>query len=200
VELVNPEAPIFTGELQLEPIVVDHAARLFEDLSATELYAFIPEEAPASIVGLEKRYLLWAARKRADGDELWLNYAIYHLGLKKYVGTLQATLHDAGKSYIAYAIFPQFWHRGFARSACAGMIDHLFSAYHIPALYALVDTRNESSWKLLESLNFRRISLIEQADYFKGSVSDEYEYETRSSVYRLVGARQAAETALLSHY
>lgn len=33
------------------------------------------------------------------------------------------------------------------------------------------------AWKLLESLGFRRIGTIENADELKGSVSDEYSYE-----------------------
>jgi [ribosomal protein S5]-alanine N-acetyltransferase len=41
---------------------------------------------------------------------------------------------------------------------------------------ALLDTRNEASWRLMERLGFRRNRLIKDADQFKGASSDEYEY------------------------
>ena len=40
----------------------------------------------------------------------------------------------------------------------------------------LLDTRNEESWRLLERLGFKRKRTIKDADHFKGSPSDEYEY------------------------
>ncbi|KFL91992.1 hypothetical protein AmDm5_0433 [Acetobacter malorum] len=41
---------------------------------------------------------------------------------------------------------------------------------------AFVDTRNIGSVSLLEKLGFSRKKTIENADFFKGNQSDEYEY------------------------
>ena len=44
---------------------------------------------------------------------------------------------------------------------------------------ALVDTRNEASWRLLEALGFKRNGTIKNADHFKGKPSDECVYEIK---------------------
>lgn len=173
---VNPEQSLTTHELTLEPIVPAHASLLFEPLQATELYTFIPHEPPTSIATLEARYERWSKRQSADGTERWLNYAVFHRIEERHVGTVQATLTASDKTWIAYEVFPRWWRRGYARMACSALISHLFTAYEIPTVSALVDTRNEASWRLLESLKFVRIATIEDADHFKGSPSHEYEY------------------------
>lgn len=51
--------------------------------------------------------------------------------------------------------------------------------YGVAEITAEVDTRNRSSFQLLERLGFMRLDIREGADFFKGSSSDEY-------VYRLI--------------
>jgi ribosomal-protein-alanine N-acetyltransferase len=177
MELVHPERVIEAGEVRLEPILPAHAAALFRDLQAPELYTFIPHDPPQSVEELERRYTRWAQRRSADGNELWLNYAVYRPSDAVYVGTVQATLESSGKTLIAYEVFPRFWRRHLGSQACTALVDRLFDDYDVPAVSALTDTRNVASRKLLESLGFRRTGTIENADEFKGSVSDEYAYE-----------------------
>jgi ribosomal-protein-alanine N-acetyltransferase len=177
MELIHPERVIEAGELRLEPILPSHAAKLFGELKAPELYTFIPQDPPQSVQALERRYARWAQRRSADGNELWLNYAVYRPSDGVYVGTVQATLESSGKTLIAYEVFPRFWRRHVASHACAALLDHLFDDYGVPVVSALTDTRNVASRKLLESLGFTRTGTIENADEFKGSVSDEYAYE-----------------------
>jgi hypothetical protein len=52
---------------------------------------------------------------------------------------------------------------------CSVLISHLFSAYKMDIVSALVDTRNEASWRLLEALGFKRNGTIKNADHFKGN-------------------------------
>jgi len=181
VQPVSPELPIHSQTLVLHPILPVHAALLFEDLQATELYTFIPSNPPRSREELLEKYRRWAGRQSADGSEIWLNYAIYHLERSEYVGTVQATLERSGKASIAYEVFPRYWRRGFAREACTALIAHIFDSYDIRIISALVDTRNEMSWKLLESLGFHRTATIKNADTFKGIISDEYAYELHTT-------------------
>jgi len=178
---VDPDRAIRAGELLLEPTVPAHAAALFADLQATELYTFIPHNPPGSLEVLEERFTRWSSRQSPDGSERWLNYAVYRPVHSDYVGMVQATLQASGKTYIAYQVFPPYWRRGFGKAVCAALITHLFGSHEISAVSALVDTRNEASWRLLESLGFRRNGTIENADEFKGSVSDEYAYELERS-------------------
>jgi ribosomal-protein-alanine N-acetyltransferase len=181
MQLVRSECVLSTRRLILQPIQPLHATALFADLQAPELYRFIPHNPPESRNILEDRYTRWAKRQSADGTEIWLNYAVYCPGYSNYIGTVQATLHDSGKTYIAYEVFPCYWRQGFAQEACTALIAHLFTGYKISTVSALVDTRNEASWKLLESLNFQRIGVIENADEFKGSTSNEYIYELHTA-------------------
>jgi RimJ/RimL family protein N-acetyltransferase len=171
------------GQL-LEPILRTHGKRLFDELQAPNLYTFIPHDPPTSMEELEARFERWAGRVSPDGDEIWLNYAIFNLSENAYVGTLQATIPSSGKAYMAYEVFPRFWRRGFAKSACKCLIDFIFESYQLQALDALVDTRNEASWKLLESIGFRRIATLKNADFFKGSSSDEFAYELTKDAWR----------------
>lgn len=174
---IDPETPLLCHDLLLEPIIPAHAHRLYEPLQAAALYTFIPHDPPASLQALTARYTRWAARQSPAGDEVWLNYAIYRPEQGEYLGTLQATLQAGGPTYIAYEIFPRFWRRGLAKKACMALLTHLFDSYGLSAVSALVDTRNEASWRLLESLGFHRTATIPNADHFKGSSSDEYAYE-----------------------
>ncbi|MFC5473121.1 GNAT family N-acetyltransferase [Paraherbaspirillum soli] len=177
MQAVDAGRELLAQDLILQPILPSHAAALFADLQAPELYTFIPHSAPESREALEQRYARWAKRQSADGSEIWLNYAIYRPTHSDYVGTVQATLHCSGETYIAYEVFPRHWRQGYARDACTALLAHIFASYPVNTVSALLDTRNEASWKLLESLGFHRTGVIENADEFKGAVSDEYIYE-----------------------
>jgi [ribosomal protein S5]-alanine N-acetyltransferase len=183
MNLVYSEGVLSAQRLILQPILPFHASALFADLQSPELYRFIPNNPPKSEEILEDKYTRWAKRQSADGTEIWLNYAIYHPTYLDYVGTVQATLHNYGKTYIAYEVFPRYWRQGFAREACLALISHLFNIYKVCNISALIDTRNEASWKLLESLGFQRIEMIKNADEFKGCISDEYLYEICRKVW-----------------
>lgn len=181
MQLVQPECVLSTRRLILQPILPLHASALFADLQVPELYKFIPHNPPESKEVLEDKYTRWAKRQSADGTEIWLNYAVYCPSCSTYIGTVQATLCDSGKTYIAYEVFPRYWRQGFAQESCMAFITHLLTGYKVSTVSALVDTRNEASWKLLESLSFQRIGVIENADEFKGAISNEYIYELHST-------------------
>ena len=173
--LVLAEAMLEHGGLVLEPIVPAHAQVLWTELQAPELYTFTPHDPPASLEALEARYARWAARRSPDGREIWLNYAVRSED-RRYLGLVQATLQESGTTYLAYEVFPAHWRTGVARRACTALIDHLFAAYPRDAVSALVDTRNEPSFRLLESLGFHRTHTVLDADRFKGATSDEHAY------------------------
>lgn len=161
----------------LEPINEHHAELLFNELQAQELYDYIPQSPPESITTLKRRYLKWSARKSPIGDEYWLNYAIFDIDLSDYVGTVQATLQSKGKNYIAYEVFPKYQRRKVGTNAVKCLIAFMQSSFNIAVVTAHVDTRNEKSYKFLESLGFDRKSIIHDADFFNNSSSDEYVYE-----------------------
>ena len=174
------ESVLRTMRFELEPIVADHAARLFDDLQAEGIYTFIPEAPPASVATLAERYTRWSARQNEEGDQIWLNYAILDKARASYLGTIQATIVQPGRALLAYLVFPHAWGKGVATEACRALIRTLAADFGIETIVAHVDTRNMASWKFLESLAFGRVRTIENADVFKGKPSDEYVYERRA--------------------
>jgi ribosomal-protein-alanine N-acetyltransferase len=165
-----------TERLILEPLSRQHAAHLFPVLSDARIYQFIPQEPPVSVLALEDRYGRLESRVSPSGQELWLNWAIFLKEQNAYLGTVQATVFDYRRSWLAYELSPAFWGHGYATEACAKVIEALFTDYNVAEIGAEVDTRNEASYKLLERLSFRRIKTSERADFFKGKFSDEYTY------------------------
>ena len=54
---------------------------------------------------------------------------------------------------------------------------HALAAGGVTRFVAQVDTRNVASQRLLASLGFALVRRIDEADFFKGARSDEFEYE-----------------------
>ncbi len=160
----------------LEPLRPGHAAALFAVLQDPRLYRFIPTVPPASLQALKARYRLLAKRRSPDGKEIWLNWALRLSSRGAYVGWLQATL-GRGPALIAYTVFPRFWRRGFAVEGCRAMLRELFETHELGRVAAEMDTRNEASIRLVESLGFKRVGVKKGADFFKGASSDEYRYQ-----------------------
>lgn len=173
----DPEYPLETTRLRLEPLTALHAAALFDALQAPELYTYIPRDPPASLRALDTRYNSLASRHSPDGQEWWLNWALRQRATGVYTGTVEATVRADYTALLAYMVFPAFWGQGYAREACAGVLAHLFEHYHVSRIAAEIDTRNAASIHLVESLGFTRVATTPHADFFKGAVSDEYRYE-----------------------
>ena len=166
---------IATQRLLLEPLSAGHAERLVAPLSEPALYAFLPADPPVSVEALHERYGRLEARRSPDGKELWLNWAARQES-GTYVGLVEATVRADASTQIAYFVFRPFQRQGFAAEAVEAVLTHLKNDIGIEMVRALLDTRNEASWRLLERLGFKRQRTIKDADHFKGAASDEYEY------------------------
>jgi [ribosomal protein S5]-alanine N-acetyltransferase len=177
VKLIAPEQIIETSRLLLEPLVLDHALVIYEQLLDQRLYQFIPQSPPTSLQTLETRYLALSSRFSPDRQEAWLNWVIRFRESRVYVGTLEATVHASYTAAIAYTIFPLFWRQGYAKEGCSRVLEHLFKEYRVSVVTADIDTRNIASISLVEALGMKRSSTRTNADFFKGSVSHEYRYE-----------------------
>jgi len=166
---------IATSRLTLEPLGAAHAERLFEPFCDPALYKFLPGDPPASLDAMRERYRRLEMRRSPDGEQLWLNWAVKHRSAA-YAGLVEATVNKDASAHIAYFTFRDFQRQGFATEAVEAVLMGLKNDVGVERALALVDTRNERSWRLLERLGFKRQKLIKDADEFKGSSSDEYEY------------------------
>ena len=191
MRLIQPEQVIETERLRLEPLQPDHAARLLVLLQDPRIYRYIPQEPPASHALLMQRYQQLASRLSPAGDQAWLNWAVSLPATAEYIGQLEATVFEDQTAYLAYLFGTAFWGQGYATEACTRIIQLLFDDYGVTQIKAEVDTRNTASLRLLERLGFTRIGYQANADFFKGSSSDEYTYGLSATEYmkgRLDGA------------
>lgn len=174
--VIQGEAVLETQRLRLEPLRVAHARELFSLYQDPRIFRFIPQDPPASLEALEMRCRILERRTSSDGREVWLNWAVRLKESGRVAGRLEATVRDNATAGIAYELSPLFWGAGYATEGCARVLELLFGTYAVDEVDALVDTRNESSIRLLERLGFKRTGRRDRADFFKGGFSDEYSY------------------------
>ena len=177
MDLAIHDSSLETPRLVLEPIMPHHAHVVYENLTEPKLYQFIPQNPPSSLQELETRYRSLALRKSPDEQELWLNWAGRLRKTQIYIGVFQATVHADLCAEIAYTVFLQFWRQGYGREGLHGVLNYLFNTYEVTSVAAEIDTRNLASVRLVKSLGFQCESVTKNADFFKGSYSDEYRYK-----------------------
>ncbi len=175
MQLVEPETILETDRLLLEPILETHAEPLFAVLQDSRIYRYTPQEPPA-LEALRVRYQKLSSRLSPAGDQAWLNWAVRFKAGGRYIGRVEATVTAESSAEIAYELGPPFWGQGYAVEACRPVLALLFEGYGVSEVNAQVDTRNVPSIALLERLGFERTAFQPEADFFKGSSSDEYTY------------------------
>jgi len=84
---------------------------------------------------------------------------------------------DRTEAHIACFIFTNDQRQGFAREGCQALVRHLFTGYGVARIIAEMDTHNQASVRLTQSLGFEQVALTPGADHFKGRTSDEFRYE-----------------------
>ena len=170
--------------VRLEPLQPEHAIEMLAGLSAIEGYRFLPDDPPADLAGLTRRYMRQARGRSEDGAELWYNWIIRDAVTCAALGYTQATLR-ARSALIGYHVFPAFWRSGVGYAALSETLDKLFVEIDVDRVWALVDTRNAASIALLKKLGFAMIVRHEKADFFKGEPSDEFELELSRVAWRM---------------
>lgn len=184
--------------LILEPLVGAHAEALYPALADPALYTFLPKDPPASLAELRVRFERLESRTSPDGTQRWLNWAARPVGdgveeveeratalqgadapptlaRARYVGLFEATVYPDRTACIAYFVLATAQRSG--HGACgAGMVLSYLFAQGVDSVLAYIDTRNTASIRLVEKVGLRRVRLIENADHFRGSASNEYVY------------------------
>ena len=172
--------PLHTARLTLEPLRASHAAEMFDGLRDLALYRYLPDLPPASVSGLASHYRRIASRQAPDQD-LWCDWIVRRDGDRRCIGTVRATIgavaEPSRRALVGIMMLPGFWRRGYGREAIAAMLDCLFGAYGCRTAEALVDTRNQGSLALMTGLGFRIAGLLEDADFFDGATSHEYDLQ-----------------------
>lgn len=113
---------IETARLSLEPITPSHADELVPVLADRSLYRFIGGR-PPSVDVLRTRFERWSVGHSADGSEEWRNWLIREASTGQALGTMQATIAEAGRAaWIAWLIGFPWQGRGFATEAAGAVV------------------------------------------------------------------------------
>jgi [ribosomal protein S5]-alanine N-acetyltransferase len=181
---LDTEAILETDRLLLEPLREMHAALLFPLIADPAMYRFIPQQPPSELAALAARYRRLERRSPAQGDEVWLNWALRRKVDETYVGLLQTTLRPRDAcAYMAYEVGVRHQRKGYATEACRRLLALLFEQ-QFDRVIAEVDSRNAASLALLRRLNFSEDGYKENADHFKGGPSHEYRFVMTATQYR----------------
>jgi [ribosomal protein S5]-alanine N-acetyltransferase len=145
---------VITPRLRLEPLLPEHADAMFEGLRDRRLYAYTPDDPPASVDALRARYERLATRRSPDGSEDWLNWAIADRRSGAYLGYAQATVRGDASASVAYVLFADAWGNGYAREAMRAVLRHLAERHGCRRADASVEPENGRSIAVLEALGF----------------------------------------------
>ncbi|MEX3100782.1 MULTISPECIES: GNAT family N-acetyltransferase [unclassified Streptomyces] len=116
--------PIRTARLELLPLRVEHAEEMAGVLADPALHEFIGG-APETAEELRARYERLAAGAPEPGVS-WLNWVVRLREEQRLVGTVQATVVDAGlHAEVAWVVGTPWQGRGIAGEAARGLVEWL---------------------------------------------------------------------------
>jgi RimJ/RimL family protein N-acetyltransferase len=175
-DYVQPE--LLTQRFVLEPITEGHAKELCDPFIDQELHRYVHFESPTLEQQIEK-CARWAKRRSPDGTELWLNWAARDKKTGLIAAHIQSGVKEDNTAYIGYVVSRKFQRNGVATECLQSVFDYLNRSLHVQEIKAWADTRNEASHRLAKRLGMIQIELIKNADFFKGSTSDEYVFSKK---------------------
>ena len=166
-----------SARLVFEPLRAAHAALLFPLLADPRLYAYVPDEARATVALLAERFAELEAGAPAGTNETWLNWVIRRAADGAAIGTLQATVEPDARAWLGYLLAPSAWGHGYATEACDWLVGELARRHGVHELLASVDVRNAKSIAVLERVGFARVAVC--AAELRGVATTDYRYLLR---------------------
>lgn len=165
-----------TARLDLVPTQPAHADLTWAQLDDERMWEFFPALRPPTIEALRERYERWSYEMPYLGAlERWENWICVRRSDAGVVGQAQATYTDT-TIYIAYGVFPEFRHSGFAREATSGVLDHARDVHGSHIAIAEMAAQNRASVAVAEALGFERVAVRRNAGSIHGYDGDEYVY------------------------
>jgi ribosomal-protein-alanine N-acetyltransferase len=148
---------IQTQRLILEPIRAAHAEEAWPYVDDSRMWTYFTHLRPASILDLRRQYAKWERGSLAP-DQVWWNWLCRERTSGMLAGGMQATICPGEHAaYVAYAIYPEHQRKGYAREAVSALIERVRQTFGITRFLAEMDTRNEASYRLAETLGFTRV-------------------------------------------
>lgn len=147
---------ILSARLKQVPMRSVHAAILFPILSDARLYEFTGGSPPSSEESLAEAYAILESRRSPDGNELWLNWLIWHLDGGECVGYTQATVHPT-HAYVAWVVGTRWQGLGYASEAAAALVKWL-EALGVAEIRACVNPAHTASRRVAQNAGLQLTS------------------------------------------
>jgi RimJ/RimL family protein N-acetyltransferase len=115
---------------------------------------------------------------RIPGDTGWTQIAIELQSTGATIGdvAINTLEYEPRNAMIGYTLARTTWGQGYAIEAVSAVLKHCFEDLNVHRVRANCDTRNESSWRLLENIGFRREAHFVES-YLEDEIwCDEFEY------------------------
>lgn len=172
-----PDYPLSSERLTLRPFTRGDVDAVYAYRSREDVARFLFD------VALSREECALAVQQRIgqvslekDGDKIILAVELKSTG--SLIGEVSLIGHsmDARQAEIGWIFSPDYQGEGFATEAATALLDLAFGPGDFHRVSARCDTRNDSSWRLMERLGMRREAHFREHALFKGEWDQEYVY------------------------
>jgi ribosomal-protein-alanine N-acetyltransferase len=143
--------------LTFEWLEETHADALYEGFSDLQVSQFTAEQLPGSLADMRREFAHFHAGAPPERQQIWMNWVIRESGSQQLVGTLQATVFQAGALWIGYKLIRSAWGRGIATAAVQWLLQELAPHYPGRPVLAAADSRNHASLRVLQKCGFSHV-------------------------------------------
>lgn len=151
-----------TTRLILRNFLMEDFDDLYEYLSDPDVVEYEPYKA------MNEQEVRDALAWRCGTDDM---IAVVLKESGKVIGNVYLGNRDFNSKEIGYVFNINYWGKGYAKEACKTLIEHCFSN-GIHRIFAELNADNNNSWRLVESLGFRREAHFKQNVYFWKDAND----------------------------
>jgi aminoglycoside 6'-N-acetyltransferase len=125
-----------------------------------------------------RRFIEAVSTTRLGEPGRWSNLALELLATGEVVGDVGLRAEpDEPRGQIGFTLARAHQRRGYALEAGAALCEHALRNIGLGSLFAVVDSRNGPSIRLLERLGFRPAGFHERGAWFKGELCDDLLFE-----------------------
>ncbi len=164
-----------THRLLLREIVEDDAGEIlkcFSDGDVLRYYGQKPLESIDQVKQIIKNF------SRGYEEKQLIKWGIQLKGKEKLIGTIgfQEWSSQHKKVNVSYALFPDYWNKGYATEAVHEAIFYGFNELHLKRIGAVVFTQNSGSITLLSKVGFKKEGTLREYMYQNDIPFDTYIY------------------------
>ncbi len=173
---MNPWFPIETERLILREFRAGDEPDIHEYAGDPEVVRFM-EWGPNSRDTTRLVLRNWL-REQEVGIEHSVTLGIELKSEQRLIGAIRVTVKDERNrtADFGYSLNRRYWGRGYATEAAHAMLDTGFRRLGIHRIFAMCDTRNIASFRVMEKLGMRREATFEKDVIQKGEWRDSYLY------------------------